>query len=701
MMSTYRLRMLALVAAAALAGALLALVAQTKPAEAAFPGENGRIALAIGEGTIGDGITGRDTDIYTSGPDNGLIQLTDDELNEWAPSYSPDGNKVTYMGTTRRPTGTVVVDVFVVSVAADGTPEGSPISLTNDDYDSFTTGYPVGSPTFSPEGDQIAYVGAGRPSPDFPNSYPYEIFTIPLTPEGSPAGAPTQLTNLNGTNIDGRHVFGIRGAPIRYSPDGSRIVLVGDTRDPDPECSSDCGSNDYYTISAGGGGPTRITNQPINIESGADFSPDGTQLTYAASDGDSREVFTIPSGGGTPTQVTDNTPGPVHPVFSPDGTKITYAAVDVSGGAEYYTVPVNAFAPATASFTTAATGGTPILVASGGPSVMFATTMLAQVGHGPAPGLRITDLALMDIDDTPLRFLSTDDHDYFDADGVPDATNDGNTRIHGTITVQGSPTDELESLELEVSRGGDVATAPLSATAEAALLRPFPPGGELSIGAPELLFELPSAEADRFDSDVNGNVALRVRATSRDGHDAERASPAVPRLVRYTGANRYPDYPDRDAARGGDDWVLPSVRPAIPVLSAINPGTVWGDFSNMNGGSFRPTHTSHQEGDIGDGDAPWYDARNAATADNFLEMLRHPVYGPRISRVLVTFNRPGTPRRLRMDCENNRRDTDHGEFYRQIRGERVPAPGGGTRLATDVIRPLERHCVHFHMRFYH
>jgi hypothetical protein len=308
------------------------------------------------------------------------------------------------------------------------------------------------------------------------------------------------------------------------------------------------------------------------------------------------------------------------------------------------------------------------------------------------PHIKITELSLNDIDNKPLRFLSTDDHAYFG----------GNTRIHGTITVEGVPLDELESLELEVRAGGVVvAKAQLSQGARAELLQPFGADSKVSISQSKLLFELPSAAAALLDSAQNSKVELRAVAELRTHFvgevpgKADKVFGSVPKLVRYTRANRYPAGA-RDENKGGDDWALPTVREHADGLRNVIHGTLWGDFSNMNGGPF-PPHNSHREGTDVDGDYAGYDARTAAVATQMLSLLRNPTHGRSIRSIFVSFNATGDPP---LKCEGGAQDTDHSAFWDAIRGETVPAPGGGTRLATSVIRPVASHCRHFHIRFF-
>jgi hypothetical protein len=297
------------------------------------------------------------------------------------------------------------------------------------------------------------------------------------------------------------------------------------------------------------------------------------------------------------------------------------------------------------------------------------------------PILKIPNLTLNDIDNKPLQFLSTDDHPYFS----------GTTRIHGTITVKGRPKHELESLVLEMrDEDGTVATARLAGGVKATLLTKFGSDEKVTVDKSKLLFVLPSAQAALLDSAENGEVALRVVAKTKptfalpQGLKNVRTFGSVPKLVRYSNANRYGG---RDADKGGDDWVKPSVRPVAEHFAGIN----WGDFSNMNGGPF-PPHASHKTGNDIDGAFAGYAARDAATAATIIEHLNDDTYGSRIQRVFVAFNRPGTPRANWLRCEGGPDTSAHGAFWNAIQG--ITLDDG--RLASAVIRPVRDHCTHFH-----
>jgi hypothetical protein len=281
---------------------------------------------------------------------------------------------------------------------------------------------------------------------------------------------------------------------------------------------------------------------------------------------------------------------------------------------------------------------------------------------------------LKDIDDLPLKYLSTDQHPYFG----------GFTRINGTVSIRGAARDRLDFLFLEVSQGNTDAFAFLTDAATSKLINvPFGADHKVSINVSELLFELSTAQAALFNSNLNGPVHLRlVGAAAGDGAQIDKSLGDKQRLVLYKRPNRYEE---RNASEGGDDWVLPSVRPALVGLTISFPSLKYGDFSNMNGGNF-PPHKSHRDGIDVDVKIPGYAARDAAVAHTLLGHLNDPQNGSRIRQVFVTYNKPGGkvfPGRPIPD-----------PFWLAIKD--VTLNDG--RAARAVIVPDEGHDTHFHWR---
>ena len=242
--------------------------------------------------------------------------------------------------------------------------------------------------------------------------------------------------------------------------------------------------------------------------------------------------------------------------------------------------------------------------------------------------LAVTVLTLRDIDNATLSYLSAASHTYFS----------GNTRVHGTITIEGEESEQLQSLVLEVVQGGAVvATGDLTSAMQSQLLnQEFGADKKIEITAAQHLFNISSGQLGGIDDSQNGTLLLRVKATAVDGDTDTRDSGSVELLTRYTGANRYGQ---RDPNRGGDDWVKPSVD---EVLDHFAGSVTYGDMSNMNAGSFAPDHQGHGNGQEVDGWFAGYNSRNAATATTMIDLLNDASYGSRIRTVYVTFQRTST-----------------------------------------------------------
>jgi hypothetical protein len=200
----------------------------------------------------------------------------------------------------------------------------------------------------------------------------------------------------------------------------------------------------------------------------------------------------------------------------------------------------------------------------------------------------------------------------------------------------------------------------------------------VQVATPQLTFRIPADAAAFFDTNKNTMVTMKLVAETADGLTLTQALGKVPQLVRYKGSNRFGG---RDETKGGDDWVKPSVRLVIDHFTA----DTWRDFSNMNGGPFAP-HASHQTGNDADGWFPGYNARDAQTAHQIIHQLNVPQYGHRITRVFVTYNRPGGP------VFAGRPNPD--PFWLAIQNVHL----NDGRLARNVIRSVGGHGTHFHYR---
>jgi TolB protein len=254
----------------------LALVASGSflvPAEATFPGGNGKIAFID--------FRQDPLQIHTIDPDGtGEDQVTSSSQHSSQPEWSADGNRIVFIRSRQVFRGRTMLMTMnangsgIDTVLSSG-PEGRKEIL---------------SPAWSPDGSQIVFCAEGRKPPAL-----YVVNT-----DGSGL---TKITRR-------RHIDCIPS----WSPDGTKIAfttVVG-------------GRWHIATMNPDGSGRERIVTTGINDN--ADWSPDGSKLVFERRIGRGRyDVFVVNADGSGRTRLTD-TPNRWEwtPVFSPDGMRIAF-----------------------------------------------------------------------------------------------------------------------------------------------------------------------------------------------------------------------------------------------------------------------------------------------------------------------------------------------------------------------------------------
>jgi TolB protein len=257
-----------------LAVLVLTFVATEKPAEAAFPGENGKLAFT------------KDWDIYTVDPDgSNLTNLTNSSALESRPDWSPDGTKIAFTNGYMHDFGDVsAVGISIMDV------DGSNVTRLTDSVSSW-----YGSPAWSPDGTKIAFDTSG------------DVWTI--EPDGSNL---TNLTNDSAGYID----------PV-WSPDGTKIAFSRHRFNSIGNFESD-----IYVMNADGSNQTNLTNS-AEYASNPDWSPDGTKIVFDRSISNqftTKDIWIMNADGSNQTKLADSTEFGYFssPTWSPDGTKIAF-----------------------------------------------------------------------------------------------------------------------------------------------------------------------------------------------------------------------------------------------------------------------------------------------------------------------------------------------------------------------------------------
>jgi len=264
-------RALAVIAVALTAGLLLLALVGTKPARAAFPGQNGKIAFSVDDWGYGSGF------IYTMNPDgSNQTQLTSGSGGDSEPAYAPDGSKIVF--TSARDGN---AEIYVMN--SDGSGQ---TRLTNDPASD-------SQPAFSSDGSKVAFTSERDGNA--------EIYVL----NADSSGTPTRLTNDGAADVD-----------PAFSPDGSKIAFTSE-RD---------GNKEVYAMDADGADPIRLTNDPTDDFQPA-YAPDGSKIAFATKrDGLNSEVYVMNQDGSGQTGLTNGSDDYTDfgPTFSPDGSKIAF-----------------------------------------------------------------------------------------------------------------------------------------------------------------------------------------------------------------------------------------------------------------------------------------------------------------------------------------------------------------------------------------
>jgi TolB protein len=205
-------------------------------------------------------------------------------------SWSPDGSQLVVSADRGS-------NLYIVS--ADG---NNLRSLTHN------TGFAITqTPTWSPDGKRIAYVGNAEQN--------YDVFLINQDGSGI-----SRLTNTRGIYRD-----------LAWSPDGSRIAYAS---------GADFFNVRIFVMRADGTAPVQVSSGGGSDTAPA-WSPDGSRIAYQNDfQFGPPEIFAVNADGTGQTRLTNNFASDRHPTWSPDGTRIAFASNrdSVSSGGQSFAV---------------------------------------------------------------------------------------------------------------------------------------------------------------------------------------------------------------------------------------------------------------------------------------------------------------------------------------------------------------------------
>lgn len=212
---------------------------------------------------------------------------------DFTPFWSPDGRWIAYHSHRSK----LPVAYYGASGAADDIFLRAVSGTMADEIRLTDIGWESGPADWSPDGRRLVFSSwerGGTPGV----AKPWIVTIDPST--GRPlAVVPLRLPDTI-KSVDW----------VAWSPRGDFLAIEEATRE---------GRHSLWTIGADGSSPHKIVEYDINTYGGVAWTPNGTDLVYAALVDRHVQIVSIPAQAGTPKPLTHDSANLLHPRVSPDG----------------------------------------------------------------------------------------------------------------------------------------------------------------------------------------------------------------------------------------------------------------------------------------------------------------------------------------------------------------------------------------------
>ena len=231
-----------------------------------------------------------------------LTQLTTNETDEYDPAWSPDGNKIAYVGITTVPFRGITQDISVIWVM-DNDGKNKKVKAEHPMYTLYMLEgiNPPSHPSWSPDGTEIAFACRGQINVKSPSG------------KRAPYVTTSALTAEVNTDFD-----------PSWSPEGMKIAFT----------SYRSGNKDIWLMNDDGSNLIQLTKHK-SIDEHPAWSPDASKIVFTSYRSGNADIWVMDRDGSNLKQLTTDKSKDFYPAWSPDGTKIAFVS-DRSGNKDIW-----------------------------------------------------------------------------------------------------------------------------------------------------------------------------------------------------------------------------------------------------------------------------------------------------------------------------------------------------------------------------